>query len=162
MLVRPAAAADLAALTGIYNHYVENTHVTFDTEPFSDREQWFGQFLERGPHRVFVAEDEGRIAGYASSTRFRHKPAYATSVETTVYLAPDAGRRGFGSALYEALFTALADEDVHRAYAGVALPNPGSVAFHERFGFERIGLYREVGRKFGRYWDVVWYERALP
>ena len=57
---------------------------------------------------------------------------------------------------------ALADEDIHRVYAGVALPNAGSVAFHQRFGFERIGLYREVGRKFGRYWDVAWYERALP
>jgi phosphinothricin acetyltransferase len=79
-----------------------------------------------------------------------------------VYCAAEATGRGVGSSLYTALFAALADEDVHRAYAGVALPNDASIALHERHGFRVIGTYAEVGRKFGRYWDVRWFERPLP
>jgi phosphinothricin acetyltransferase len=82
-------------------------------------------------------------------------------VETSVYLAPDAVGRGAGTRLYEKLFKALEGEDVHRAYAGIALPNPASVGLHERFGFKRAGHFTEQGRKFGRYWDVAWYEKAL-
>jgi phosphinothricin acetyltransferase len=82
-------------------------------------------------------------------------------VEVTVYLAPHAGGRGIGTLLYTALFEALAEEDVHRAYAGVAQPNEASTRLHERFGFRHVGTYREVGRKFGRYWDVAWYEKDL-
>jgi phosphinothricin acetyltransferase len=91
------------------------------------------------------------------------KPAYDTSVEVTIYLAPDAGGCGVGTRLYKALFEALADEDLHRAYAGIAQPerNEASVRLHERFGFRHVGTYREVGRKFGRYWDVAWYEKEL-
>ncbi|MEU8944606.1 N-acetyltransferase family protein [Streptomyces sp. NPDC048489] len=103
----------------------------------------------------------GRILGYATSSGFRPKAAYATSVEVSVYLAPGAGGRGVGTLLYEALFRALAGEDLHRAYAGVAQPNEASVRLHERFGFRHVGTYREVGRKFGRYWDVAWYEKDL-
>ncbi|MEU6230036.1 N-acetyltransferase family protein, partial [Streptomyces sp. NPDC047042] len=92
---------------------------------------------------------------------FRAKPAYGTTVEVTVYLAPDAGGRGIGTLLYKALFEALAGEDVHRALAGIVTPNEASVRLHERFGFRYVGTYREVGRKFGRYWDVAWYEKDL-
>lgn len=84
---------------------------------------------------------------------------YGTSVEVSVYLTPDAAGHGIGTRLYDALFTALATEDVHRAYAGIALPNAASVRLHERFGFAHVGTYGEVGRKFGRYWDVAWYEK---
>lgn len=101
------------------------------------------------------------ILGYATSSAFRPKPAYATSVEVTVYLAPHARGRGVGTLLYKALFEALADEDVHRAYAGIAQPNEASARLHERFGFRHVGTYREVGRKFGRYWDVAWFEKEL-
>ncbi len=78
-----------------------------------------------------------------------------------MYVAPDAGRRGIGTLLYGALFAALADEDLHRAYAGIAQPNEASERLHARFGFRYIGTHREVGRKFGRYWDVAWYEKSL-
>ncbi|CAM5301397.1 N-acetyltransferase OS=Streptomyces tendae OX=1932 GN=GUR47_27290 PE=4 SV=1 [Streptomyces tendae] len=99
--------------------------------------------------------------GYATSSPYRAKPAYATSVETTVYVAPGAGGRGIGSLLYASLFDALAGEDLHRAYAAVAQPNEASARLHARFGFRHVGTYREVGRKFGRYWDVAWYEKPL-
>ncbi|MEV6509571.1 N-acetyltransferase family protein [Streptomyces sp. NPDC051642] len=167
--VRPGVESDLDALTDIYNHYVRATPITFDTVPFTpeERRPWLLSHPEDGPYRLKVAADgtfqgnSQRILGYATSSPYRAKPAYSTSVEVTVYLAPDAGGRGIGTLLYKALFEALADEDVHRAYAGIAQPNEASTRLHERFGFRYIGTHREVGRKFGRYWDVAWYEREL-
>lgn len=161
--IRPAREADWAALNEIYNHYVRETPVTFDVEPFSlaERRAWFAQFGETGRYRLVTAAEGGRALGYAASLPFRPKPAYATSVETTVYLHPRATGRGLGAQLYGALFAALAGEDLHRAYAGIALPNPASVALHRRFGFEPVGVYVEVGHKLGRYWDVAWFEKRL-
>ncbi|MFF4547442.1 GNAT family N-acetyltransferase [Streptomyces sp. NPDC001435] len=163
--VRPGAEADLEALTDIYNHYVRETPITFDTAVFTpeERRPWLLSHPEDGPYRLMVAmdADSQEILGYATSSPYRAKPAYSTSVEVTVYLAPHAGRRGIGTLLYEALFKALESEDLHRAYAGIAQPNEASTRLHERFGFRYVGAYREVGRKFGRYWDVAWYEKEL-
>jgi phosphinothricin acetyltransferase len=161
--IRPARESDLERLTEIYNYYVMHTPITFDLEPFSvvERGEWFRHYSASGPHRLLIAETDGRVVGYVTSSRFRPKAAYETSVETTIYLAPEATGRGVGSALYAALFAALADEDLHRAYAGVTLPNPASVALHRKVGFRSIGVYREVGRKFGKYWDVEWFEKPL-
>lgn len=163
MRVRAGRSDDVPALTAIYNHFVEHTHVTFDLEPFSvdARREWFGHYAGTGRHRLLVAEVDGTVAGYATSGRFRDKAAYDPSVETTVYCAPDAVGRGAGSALYTALFEALAGEDVHRAFAGIALPNEASIALHRRFGFTEVGTFREVGRKFGRWWDVTWWQRPV-
>ncbi|MFI0718954.1 GNAT family N-acetyltransferase [Streptomyces sp. NPDC021224] len=163
--VRAGTEADLAALTDIYNHYVRETPVTFDIDPITpdDRRPWLLSHPEDGPHRLLVAQpaEGGQVVGYATSSPYRPKAAYATSVETSIYLAPGAGGRGIGSLLYAALFEALADEDVHRAYAGVALPNQASIRIHERFGFQRVGVFQEVGRKFGAYHDVAWLEKRL-
>ena len=165
--VRPGVEGDLKALTDIYNHYVRETPITFDTATFTpeERRHWLLSHPVDGPHRLMVATagDSQEILGYATSSAFRPKPAYETSVEVTIYLAADAGGRGVGTLLYKALFEALADEDLHRAYAGIAQPdlNAASVRLHERFGFRYVGTYREVGRKFGRYWDVAWYEKEL-
>ncbi|MFJ2259412.1 GNAT family N-acetyltransferase [Streptomyces sp. NPDC087844] len=163
--VRPGVQTDLGALTDIYNHYVRETPITFDTAVFTQEERrpWLLSHPEDGPHRLMVAvdADSQRILGYATSSGFRPKPAYGTSVEVTVYLAPGAGGRGIGTLLYKALFEALAGEDLHRAYAGIAQPNEASTRLHERFGFRHVGTYREVGRKFGRYWDVARYEKDL-
>jgi phosphinothricin acetyltransferase len=167
--VRPGAESDLLALTDIYNHYVRETPITFDTTVFTpeERHPWLLSHPVDGPHRLMVAGaadpsgNSQEILGYATSSAFRPKPAYETSVEVSIYLVPHAGGRGVGTLLYKALFEALADEDLHRAYAGIALPNEASVRLHERFGFRHVGTYREVGRKFGRYWDVAWYEKDL-
>ncbi|MGV9889803.1 N-acetyltransferase family protein [Streptomyces sp. NPDC003395] len=163
--VRPGVEADLEALTDLYNHYVRETPITFDTAVFTpeERRPWLLSHPEDGPYRLKVAADADtqEILGYATSSPYRAKPAYSTSVETTVYVAPGAGGRGVGTLLYEALFAALAGEDLHRAYAGIAQPNEPSVRLHERFGFRHVGTYREVGRKFGRWWDVAWYEKEL-
>jgi phosphinothricin acetyltransferase len=161
--VRPATAGDLSSVNDIYNQYVAETHYTFDVEPMSTdaRREWFTHYGADGRYRVVVAVSEGRVIGYASSSRFRAKPAYETSIETSIYLAPESVGRGAGTRLYEALFNLLEGQDVHRAYAGIALPNPASIALHERFGFKRVAHFTEQGRKFELYWDVGWYEKPL-
>ena len=163
MHVRAGAEEDLEAINDIYNEYVKETHFTFDVEPISleARREWFSHYSTTGRHRVLVAISDEAVVGFATSSLFRTKPAYEASIETSIYLSAEAVGRGAGSKLYGELFRALEDEDVHRAYAGVALPNPASVALHERFGFKRVAHFTEQGRKFGRYWDVAWYEKPL-
>jgi len=159
--VRLGREGDLSAIDEIYNHYILHTPITFDVEPWTplQRREWFAAFGARGRYRLFVAELDGGVVGYASSRRFRDKAAYETSVETSVYVAPALGARGIGSALYAALIDALAMEDVHRLLAGITLPNPASLALHARFGFRPVGVFQDVGRKFGRFWSVQWLER---
>jgi phosphinothricin acetyltransferase len=161
--IRAAGAIDLPAINDIYNEYVVAAHYTFDLEPMSLdlRREWFGHYGTEGRHRVLVAVRDGRVVGFTTSSRFRVKPAYETSVETSIYLAPEVTGGGLGTRLYAELFRGLEGEDVHRAYAGVALPNPASVALHERFGFKKVAHFTEQGRKFGRYWDVAWFEKPL-
>lgn len=164
--VRAGNEDDLSALTDIYNHYIRETPITFDIALLTpeQRRPWLLSHPEDGPHRLLVAQTpdpSGRILGYATSSPFRPKAAYATSVETSIYLAPDAGGRGVGTILYKALFEALAGEDLHRAYAGITVPNEASLRIHERFGFRQVGVYEEVGRKFGVFHDVVWLEKQL-
>lgn len=159
-----ARPSDLKRLTEIYNYYIVHSHATFDTEQFSisKRETWFQKFSDEGPYRIFVARDEEKIFGYAASVPLRPKPAYAPSVETTVYVDPLNLGKGIGFKLYHRLISTLELEDtVHKAFAGIALPNEDSAILHQRLGFELIGVFREVGFKFGRYWDVAWYERDV-
>lgn len=155
--VRPAAAGDLEAVNDLYNQYVRDTHYTFDLEPMTmdARQEWFTHYATTGRRRLLVAVSDGQVIGYASSSRFRPKPGYDTSIETSVYLVPQSVGRGAGSRLYAELFKCVEAEDLHRAYAGIALPNPASVALHERFGFKRVAHYTEQGRKFERFWDVA-------
>jgi phosphinothricin acetyltransferase len=161
--VRPATIADLPAITEIYNHYVVNTAITFDVDPFEveARHEWFSHYSDQGPYRILVATDADRVIGYATSGKFRDKPAYLPSVEVTIYLTPDAGGRGIGRVLYTALFEAIAGEGLHRAYAAIALPNDSSIGLHRSFGFAEAGTMTEVGRKFDKWWDVLWMERDL-
>jgi phosphinothricin acetyltransferase len=159
--IRMAEHGDLARITEIYNYYVLDTPVTFDVEAYTTerREPWFRQFGATGRHRLLVAEEKGVVLGYAGTTRFRPKPAYETTVETTIYCALEAVGKGIGRRLYGALFEALKGEDIHRFVAGYTLPNAASEALHRHYGFEIIGVFSENGRKFGRYWDVCWTER---
>jgi phosphinothricin acetyltransferase len=107
-----------------------------------------------------VAEEDGLVIGYAGTTKFRVKPAYDTTVETTIYCSQEATGKGVGRMLYAALFEALAGENINRIVAGYTLPNAASAKLHEHFGFKPVGIFSEVGFKFGRYWDVQWTEKA--
>jgi len=162
--IRKAEQEDLLGLVRIYNHYVTSTHVTFDTQVFTveQRRPWLESFSPSGAHQLLVAEVGSQLVGYASSKQFRAKGGYDPSVETTIYLDPAFVGRGLGELLYSALLDRMQSErTVHRAYGGIALPNPGSIALHERLGFRLVGTFQEVGFKFGKYWDVSWYEKDV-
>ncbi len=162
--VRPAVASDLEAIVGLYNYYVERTAATFEIAPVEprDRQDWFEAHSRSGPHRLLVADNAaGNLVGWATTSPFRPRAAYATTVEASVYCRADSLGRGVGGALYSALFRSLESEDVERIVAGVSLPNPASLALHRRFGFRHVGTFTRVGRKFDRYWDVAWFERPL-
>jgi len=164
VIIRPASLADLPALTELLNHYVQNTHITFDIHPFAPEQRlpWFHEHCDGRRYRILVAEESGAgILGYAATGPFRPKAAYETTVEVSVACRADAVGIGVGTRLYQDLFAALAGEDVHRVVAGIAQPNPASVALHERFGFVKVGTFSQVGRKFDRYWDVLWMEKSM-
>lgn len=161
--MRDATATDLPTVAAIHTHYVVRTTTTFNTEVRTPRE-WTDRFerdIVDGPYHLLVAEVDGVVRGYVETQRFRPKPAYARSLELSVYVDPEATRTGAGGALYGALFRRLEGTSYHRAYSIIALPNDASVAFHERWGFVHRGTLTEAGYKFGRYLDVAYYERAL-
>ena len=161
--IRPGRLSDMPGITELYNDYVTNTIVTFDVEAqtVESRMDWFNHFSESGPHRLIVAEEDGVVVGYATSSMLRPRVAYHTSVESAIYVHRDYTGGGVGRALYTELFALLEHEDVHRVYAALAVPNPESVRLHEKFGFKRVGTFNEVGFKFGRYVDVDWYEKEM-
>lgn len=162
MEIRTARHDDLAALVDIYNHYVQTSHATFDVGAFTvqARSDWF-ELFDGARYQCWVADEGTGLLGYACSIPFKPKKAYQTSVEVSVYVAARALGRGIGAALYERLLPALEAEDLHRAYAGIAQPNQASMNLHYAQGFEKAAHFHEVGRKFDRYWDVVWLERKL-
>lgn len=159
--IRPATAADAEALLAIYRPYVENTTVSFELEVPGVAE--FAARIEKAisAWAWLLAELEGRPLGYAYGSAHRPRPAYAWSVETSVYIHSDYQRRGIARALYRALLTALAAKEFASAYAGIALPNEASVGFHHSMGFGMIGVFPKVGRKFDRWHDVAWMYRPL-
>ena len=164
-VIRNFSVNDIGALTEIYNWYVSKTTITFDLEPYTVQQRqarWMSHYSTTGRYRLLVAEIDGQVVGYTSSSQLRVKAAYDPSVESSIYLSHHVHRLGIGSLLYEKLFEQLKSEDVHRIYAGVTLPNEASLAFHRQFGFVEVGRFHEVGRKFDQYWDVAWLEKSMP
>ena len=162
-IVRPGSRADLPELVAIYNHYVMNSHATFDTQPVTveSRTDWLERFSTVGRYRLFVAAEEDRVLGCASSAPYREHPAFARTVEVGIYLHPEARSRGIGSALYRPLLDNLRTEDVHVAVAGIALPNDASIGLHRRFGFTEVGVFDEYASKNGEYISSVWMQLLL-
>lgn len=166
MRIRYAQAEDLPALTEIFNYYVLNGHISFDTEPQTPEQRlaWFMQYREQGPYRLWVAESpesDMRIQGCAYSSAYRAHPAFAATIETSIYLHPQATGQGLGTALYERLFSELASEDLHLAVAGIALPNQASIRLHKRLGFTEVGIFDEYACKHGRYISSIWLQKRL-
>ncbi len=161
LVIRPVQQSDLPALLAIYNHYIATTAITFDLEPktLEQRQAWLDTFQPTGRNQCFVAVKDGEPIGWACSGKLREKAAYDTSVETSIYLKAGEHGQGLGRKLYERLFEALSKEDVHRAYGCITVPNEASVGLHLAVGFALVGSFHEVGRKFGRFWDVAWYEK---
>lgn len=163
--IRDATDDDLPEIARLYGHYVRDTHVTFDTEPptTADWQRVLDVEVHNGPHELLVAHaDEYGLLGFTRTHPFAERAGYATSARVSIYVAPGAEHQSIGTSLYDELFERLQDRPFHRIYAGIALPNEGSARFHRRYGFEHVGTFHEVGHKLGRYWDVAWYEKALP
>ena len=139
-------------------------HVTGGVASFEEEAPGAGEMARRmsRAHRWLVADAGGEILGYAYAGRHRDRPAYRLTVETSVYVAEAAQRRGVGRALYDVLLDDLGERGFHVALAGITLPNPASVALHEAAGFRAVGLFSAVGLKAGRWWDVGWWQRELP
>lgn len=163
MKVRRASLNDADGINAVYNPFILESAATFETDPLSpaDRRTWLDRLAGDPRHPVFVAEEAGAICAFANAAPFDVRPAYGTSVKTSVFVSPACSGRGAGRLLYEALFAALSEVDAHRAYALIVAPNAASVALHEAFGFTHISTLNEVGRKFGRYHSVMWFEKRL-
>lgn len=161
-MVRPASEEDLPRIAAIYSHWVEHTAVTFDLVAPSVAE-WGERFAgaREGRYPWLVADAGGDVAGYATTAAFRSKPAYRSTVETTIYLEPTRVRHGLGRELYAALLDEAAARGFHLAAAGITLPNAASVGLHEALGFTSVGVFTEVGHKLGAWRDVGWWQRRL-
>jgi phosphinothricin acetyltransferase len=159
--IRTATEADLVRINEIYNDYIVGRHTSFDLEPWTidERLAWFEKYRVAGRYRVLVLETDGEVVGFASSSPFRDKRAYDTSVETTIVLDERVVGRGLGRRLFPALLEELTGSDIHRAYALIALPNEPSVARHTANGYREVGVLDEVGHKLGVYHSVLIMER---
>ena len=153
--IRPAVAADAKAIAEIYAPYVRETVISFEETPPDAAEIGRRMAETMRIYPWLVAEEDGRIAGYAYAGRQSARAAYAWAAEATVYLHPDYQRRGLGRRLYQALFAVLKAQGVHSLMAIIALPNEASVALHRALGLEEIGVCREAGFKFGAWRDVM-------
>lgn len=159
--IRSATMADAPTLREIYRPYVERTAVSFELEVPSVEEVARRISVAVEGWSWLVAVKDGQEVGYAYASAHRTREAYRSSVETSAYVRPDHFRKGIGRALYTQMFEDLRERGFGSAFAGITLPNEASVRFHESLGFEPIGVFPRVGRKFGRWHDVAWFYRPI-
>lgn len=159
---RVATPDDARAIAEVYAPYVSRTAITFEIDPPPDAEEFAARMRRIGAtYPWLVATIDGEVAGYSYACENRTRAAYRWSVDTAVYLAESAHRKGIGRALYERLFALLRAQGFVNAFAGITLPNAASVGLHEAFGFRLIGVHRNVGWKLGAWRDVGWWQLAL-
>ena len=159
VVIRGATIGDGDQIAAIYNHYITDTLVTFEEAVVTGDEmsRRIGE-VQADALPWLVAEDNGGVIGYAYASRWKERIGYRFSVETTVYLGAGEGRRGVGSKLYAELFSILKTLRIHAVIGGIALPNDASVALHEKFGMKKVASFSEVGKNFGRWVDVEYWE----
>jgi len=160
--IRPATASDAGAVAAIYNPYVADSVITFETEAVTTGEMATRIADVRSANLPWlVAVDGDRIIGYAYASKWKGRCAYRYAVESTVYLDAARHGRGIGKALYVALIDELRSRSMHTVIGGIALPNPASVALHERLGFQNVALFKQVGFKHDRWIDVGYWQKLL-
>ena len=161
-LIREAATGDAGDIVKIYNHYITHSVATFEEEPLTSQGM-ASRIMEVQASGLpwLVAERDGRVIGYAYAGKWKGRCAYRHSVESTVYVEPETRGRNIGTGLYERLLEELRERSIHTVIGGIALPNPASIALHERLGFSKIAHFREVGFKFDRWIDVGYWQAIL-
>jgi L-amino acid N-acyltransferase YncA len=159
--IRSATVADAAAICDIYNHYVLNTCISFELEPVTVEEM--AQRIENisAQFAWLVYEEQGRILGYAYAAKWKPREAYRHAVESSIYLTAGSTGKGIGSQLYQRLFALLRERNVHTVIGGIAMPNAGSVAVHEKMGFVKVAHFNQVGKKFDQWIDVGYWQLLL-
>ncbi|MDQ2092881.1 GNAT family N-acetyltransferase [Rhodalgimonas zhirmunskyi] len=158
-MIRQALTADAPDIVALWNYFIRNTSVTFNSSE-KTREDVEMLIQERGPG-FLVADDNGTLAGFATVFQFRGGVGYAHTGEHTVILSPELQGRGHGRALMEALFDVARGQGLHSLFAGVSAENPDGRAFHAALGFSEVARLPEVGRKFGRWMDLILMQRFL-
>jgi phosphinothricin acetyltransferase len=160
--IRIASSQDATAIVDIYAPIVRETAISFELDPptVSQMQQRIEDTLLQWPW--LVCDHQGEVLGYVYATRHRARAAYQWSVDVSVYIRAGLRRMGLGRALYTSLFELLALQQFHNCYAGITLPNPGSVGLHEALGFQPVGVYRHVGYKLAAWHDVGWWQWTLP
>lgn len=158
-MIRSVKPSDAPNIVSIYNHYIANTTITFEEDPVSE-DDMKGRIQESIQSDLpwLIAEKDGEIIGYAYASKWKGRCAYRYSVEVTVYLSKHNKAKGWGSKLYDALFATLKESSIHSIIAGIALPNPSSIALHEKFGMEQVAHFKEVGYKFDQWVDVGYWQ----
>jgi phosphinothricin acetyltransferase len=157
-MIREATSSDARAIADIYNYYILNTVITFELDPVTPEEiiKRMEKYKEVGPYLV-LEEDRG-VIGYAYVSKFRERPAYEHSVETSIYLKNGCSGQGLGTKLYGKLLSQVSLQR-HILIGGIALPNEASIKLHEKCGFKKVAHFSEVGRKFGKWIDVGFWQR---
>ncbi len=160
--LRMASEADVPQMNAIYNTYIVDSHVSFDTEPWTDDERlgWFRERVAAG-YPIIVACEGDTVIGISWSGPYRPKAAYRLSAETTIVLAEGEFGKGIATGMYSKMMELLTDAKFHRAYAIITLPKDASIALHRKLGFREIGVLEEAGFKNGKYHSTLMMEREL-
>jgi phosphinothricin acetyltransferase len=161
-VIRPATASDADSVARIYNHYILNSVITFEEEAVSASE--ISQRMDEVRSALLpwlVVEHDGKVVGYAYAGKWKSRCSYRFSVECSVYIDPNFAGKGYGTRLYERLFPLLKASGMHVVIGGIALPNPESIALHEKFGMTKVANFNEVGFKFKDWIDVGYWQVIL-
>ena len=158
--IRSATLDDADALARIYDYYVENTCITFETESITATDMAL-RVAETAPLPWLVAEIDDRVLGYAFASAWKGRCAYRFSVEATIYLRPEESGKGVGVRLYRSLIEAIRSASMHTVIGGIALPNEASIRLHEKLGFKKVGHFERVGFKHDHWIDVGYWQLIL-
>ena len=162
-MIRSVELSDAQKIAEIYNHYIESSIATFETQPISKQEmaQRIKDTQENNLPYLVTVDGQNQVLGYAYASKWKGRCAYRFSVESTVYLAAESTGQGLGKALYDALFKELKQMKYHAVIAGISLPNHASVSMHETFGMKKVAHFEQVGFKFDQWVDVGYWQKLL-
>jgi len=160
-MIRKYHPKDLQSIVDILNYYVKNDACIFQVEPYTFDEIEKKFEIIQATYPIFIEEKDNKVIGFAYGARWRDKPAYAKSVETTIYVHPNYLHAGIGEPLYRKLIETLTQMNFHLLVAGMTMPNLGSQRLHEKLGFEKVGEFKEAGMKFGKWHNVGFWQMVI-